>query len=395
MIYLIYLELPTWSSNHYSRKKLIGFRIISFDQFECYIPSPILSNIITSCLPIFALFSNRSISLLQLISDQERNSLLFPSSESVLPDNSIFCFSILPPTYHLSIILISLILIICAALVIQDYTSGLYSYSLIHGLYSPIHWCITFLSDLILCLLWLLIVSLISRFVDSSTYNNQFFILSSLFFIVNLPFIYLIGKCFQAPILGATIIIFILQLAHFLNTFKIFFEIFHNYQIFKKFIPILRWLLLIIFPNVNVFILIKAILQKTLCSFDYSIFEQNEFSYENYPDKIFIHTLIFFIQFIFYFILLIIIDISKLKFFGWKIKGEINEDEEDNDVIEERYRIESMDDHDKQNQAIIIDNLSKYYHRSDIPAVNRLTFAVPHRQCFGLLGFNGSGMFIK
>ncbi len=327
-----------------------------------------------------------------MIDDKERNSLLLSSTKL---DTSIFCFSILPPTYHLSIILISLILIICAALVIQDYTSGLHSYSLIHGLYSPIHWCMIFFSDLILCLFWLLIIILISRFVHSSTFNGQFFLLTPLFFIVNLPFIYLIGKCFQAPILGATVIIFLLQLAHILNTLKIFFEIFRNYQTLSKLIPFIRWLLLLVFPNVNVFILIKAILQKSLCSFDGSILEGEEFSYENYPYKILIHTLIFFIQFFFYFILLIIIDISKFKFFGRKIKGNINQQDEDNDVTQERYRIESMNDQDRQNEALIIDNLSKHFHGSDSPAVNRLTFAVPHRQCFGLLGFNGSGMFIE
>jgi hypothetical protein len=330
-----------------------------------------------------------------LISGKERNPLLQPSTEPVFQDNSIFCFSILPPTYHLSIILISLILIICTALVIQDYASGLHSYSLIHGLCSPIHWSITFLSDFILCLLWLLILILIARFVHSSTYNGQFFALTPLFFIVNLPFIYLIGKFFQAPVLGATVIIFLLQLAHILNTLKIFFEIFRGYHTLARLIPVLRWLLLLIFPNVNVFILIQAVLRKSYCSFDNSILEGEEFSYEYYPYKILIHICIFLLQFFLYFILLIIIDISKLQFFEHRIKGEINQQEEDNDVTEERNRIELMTNQDRQYQAIILDNLSKHYHGSDIPAVNRLTFAVPHRQCFGLLGFNGSGMFIE
>ncbi|CAF1571599.1 unnamed protein product, partial [Adineta steineri] len=40
---------------------------------ECYVPSPVLSNIISSCLPIFALFSNRSISPLQLLGEEEYN----------------------------------------------------------------------------------------------------------------------------------------------------------------------------------------------------------------------------------------------------------------------------------------------------------------------------------
>lgn len=349
-----------------------------------------VSNIITSCLPIFSLFSNRSISPLQLIGDRERKSSSIPLTESNVQDNSIFCFSMLPPTYHLSIILISFILIICSAFVIQDYNSGLYSYSLIHSLHPSIHWCITFLSDLILCLLWLLILILIEYFIHYSTFNIQFFFLTPLFFLVNLPFIYLIGKFFQSPIIDATGIIFLLQLVHILYTFKIFFEIFRNYPIFTKFLPLIRWILILLFPNINVFILIKAILKKSLCPFKDFVFEEDE----NYSNKILIHTLIFFIQFFIYFILLIIIDITKLRIFPCKIKNKINQQKEDDDVKEERSRIQSMNDHDKQNQALIVENLSKHFHRSDKPVVDRLTFAVPHGQCFGLLGFNGSGMSI-
>jgi hypothetical protein len=384
-------RLPTWPWNHHRRKKLIGLRIISPDHLECYVPSPILSNIITSCLPIFSLFSNRSISPLQLITRENKNSL-----SMLQHDAFFFCFHMLPPTFHLSISLISLILIIPAALVIQDYASGLHSYSLIHGLRSPIHWLITFLSDLILCLLWLLILILIARFVHSSTFNIQFFALTPLFFLVDLPFIYLIAKFFKAPVLGATIILFILQLAHILNTLKVFIELVRSYRMLSILIFIMRWLLLLLFPNVNVFILIVAILRKSLCSFDDSILgEEEEFSHERYPYKILIHTLIFLAQFILYFILLIMIDSSKLHFFGRKIKGKINEEEEDDDIAEERRRIESMNNEDRQCESLVVDNLSKYFQGSDIPAVNRLTFALPHRQCFGLLGFNGSGTFVE
>jgi ABC-type multidrug transport system fused ATPase/permease subunit len=311
-------------------------------------------------------------------------------------DSLFFCFYTVPPTLHLSIILLSLILIVCASLVIQDYASGLHSYSLIHGLRSPIHWSITFLSDLILCLLWLLILILIARFVHSSTFNGRFFALTPLFFIVNLPFIYLIAKFFKTPVLGATVILFILQLAHVLNTFKVFIELFRGYRALSTLVHIIRWLLLLLFPNVNVFTLIVAILRQYLCIFDDSILEKQgeEFSHERYPYKILIHTFIFLIQFVLYFILLIIIDISKLGLVKRRTQGEINQQEEDNDVREERHRIESMNDEDRQHEALVVDNLSKYYHGSDIPAVNRLTFAIPHRQCFGLLGFNGSGMYI-
>ncbi|CAF5082700.1 unnamed protein product, partial [Rotaria sp. Silwood1] len=387
--------LPTWSTNQYYKRKLIGLRIISSDHLECYVPTPTLSNIINTCIPIFSLFSNRSISPLQLIGKEQTMSISIPSSTSIHENDAMFfCIYTLPFRLHLSIILISLILIISAALIIQDYTSGLYSYSLIHGLHSLIHWSIIFLSDFILCILWLLILILIEYFVHSSTFNGKFFILTPLFFIVNLPFIYLIGKFFQAPVLGATVIIFILQIAHIINTFKILIEFFHAYRIIKILIYILRWLLLLIFPNVNVFTLIVAILRKSSCPLNNLKLENQgeEFSHERYSYKIFIHTMIFIIQFIIYFILLIIFDIPKSRWMKNKIKSEINQDEEDNDVKNERHKIESMTNEDRQCEALVVDNLSKYYYNNSyIPAVNRLTFAVSHRQCFGLLGFNGSG----
>jgi ABC-type multidrug transport system fused ATPase/permease subunit len=310
-------------------------------------------------------------------------------------DSIYYCFYTLPYSLHLTIVLLSLILIICAALVIQDHASGLHSYSLIHGLRPPIHWSITFLSDLILCLLWLVILILIARFVHSSSFNGRFFALTPLFFIANLPFIYLLSKLFNSPILGASSIVVILLTAHLLNTFKVLIELFRGYRTLTTIVHILRWLLVIIFPNVNVFTLIVAILRPYSCPFSDDMIgrEGEEFSHERYPYKRLIHTLIFVVQFILYFTLLIIIDTWKLPILGRGVRGTINESEEDNDVVEERRRIETMTDEERQNEALIVDNISKRYLGSHKPAVNRLTFAVPHRQCFGLLGFNGSGMF--
>ena len=384
-------EASLWSSNHRPRRRFIGVRIISSNQFHCYVPPPALSNIINSCLPIFSIFSNRSISSLQLLSERD-----IDLSPSLTRDNSIFCFSILPPSFHFSIILISLVLLICAALAIRDYTSGLYFYSLIHGLSSPIHWLITFLSDLILCLLWLGLVVLIARFVHASTFTGLFFALTSLLFFVNLPFIYLLARFFQSPVLGATVIVFILQLAHLLNTLKIFFEILRVYTLLSKLIPIIRWLLLLIFPNVNAYILIEAILRRSLCPYPELISAQKELSGEYYRHQILIHTLIFLIQFIVYFILLILIDTIPWPSLGGRMKNARSErDEDDDDVVEERNRIESMNEQDRQNQVLIIENLSKSFPGTLSPALNRLTFAVPPRQCFGLLGFNGSGKSIR
>ncbi|CAF1154597.1 unnamed protein product [Adineta ricciae] len=387
------LETYTWPSDYRHHKKIVGVRISSSNQVECYVPAPLLPNIITSCVPIYTLFLNQTYTPVHFISNEERNPLSEMVALSLLKnDATYFCFYTLPPSLHLSIILLSLILLISAALVIQDYVSGVHSYSLIHGLRSPIHWSITFLSDLIICLLWLGILILIARFVHSATFNGRFFALTPLFFIVNLPFIYLFSKLFPAPILGATITIFLLQIAHVLYAFMILIELFRGYSLVLTIIHSLRWLILLIFPNVNVFTLIAAVLRPYSCPYDDSLLKNNaEFSHERYPHKVLIHSLILIAQFIVYFLLLIVIDTWKLPVFGRRIEGVANQQEEDNDVAEERQRIETMSEEDKQGEALVVDNLSKHYYHSSTLAVNRLTFAVPHRQCFGLLGFNGSG----
>jgi hypothetical protein len=375
---------------------LIGLRIPSFDTIECFVPAPIVPNVITACLPIYTLFFNRTLTPFQLIVKDKKDPFAQLPALSMLKHSPMYyCFYTLPPELHFSIILLSVILIICAALTIQDYGSGLYSYSIIHGLRPAIHWIITFLSDLILCLLWLGILILIERFVHSSTFNARFSALTPLFFIANLPFIYLLARLFKAPIIGATVIIFILQMAHALFTFRVIIEVFRSYRAISTIIRILRWVLLLIFPNLNVFTLIVSILRPHYCPFDDSILEtQEEFSDERYSHKILIHTLILLGQFLFYFILLILLDTYQFPLFNRGIKGKINQKEEDDDVAEERNRIAAMNEDDKQREALVVDNLSKRYGFSSIPAVNRLTFAVPHRQCFGLLGFNGSGKFI-
>ena len=387
------LKLRTWQSDHSLSKKLIGLRIPNPDILECYVPSPQIPNIITTCLPIYASLGNLTLSSFQLIDKNDRNPLMNFDSLSMLKHSPMyFCFYTLPPRLHLLTVLLSIILIICAALTIQDYASGFHSYSIIHGLHSSIHWMITLISDLILCLIWLAILILIERFVHSSTFHGRFAALTPLFFLGNLPFIYLMAKFFKAPIIGATLIVSLLQFAHILFTFRFIIEFFRGYRAISTLVGILRWILLLIFPNVNVVTLIVAILRRSSCPFDDSMLDkQEEFASERYPHKVLIHTLILIAQILIYFILLVLIDTCRLPTISRGIREKGNPDKEDDDVAAERTRIAAMNEEDKQGEALVVENLSKRYHFRPIPAVNRLTFAVPHRQCFGLLGFNGSG----
>ena len=385
-------KIRTWQSDHHLPTKLIGLRIPSPNNLECYVPSPHIPNIITACLPIYASLANRTLTSFQLIDKNDKNPFMLPNTISMLKHSPMyFCIYTLPPRLHLLVVLLSLILIVCAALTIQDYASGFHSYSIIHGLHSGIHWLITFISDLLLCLVWLAVLILIERFVNSENFLGRFAALTPLFFIANLPFIYLIARLFQAPIIGATVIFAILQFAHFLFTFRFIIEFFRGSQAISTLIRVLRWVLLLIFPNINVFTLIVTILRPLSCPFtDSMLNDQEEFSDERYPHKLLIHSLIFVGQFLLYFLALIFLDTFKFPSINRRIRGTVNPDE-DSDVSAERMRIMAMDEETKQHEALIVENLTKRYSFRSIPAVNRLTFAVPHRQCFGLLGFNGSG----
>ena len=182
---------------------------------------------------------------------------------------------------------------------------------------------------------------------------------------------YLLAKFFTAPILGGTTILIILQSAHVSYTVRGVIAFFRGYRTISIIIHVSRWLLLLIFPNVNVFTLIVAILRPYSCPFDELILGlEEELSHERYSNKILIHTLIFIIQFILYFSLLIIIDTCKLPDICGSIEGRINQAEEDNDVAEERQRIETMNNQEKQEKSLIVNNLSKRYFGSNIPAVN-------------------------
>ncbi|XP_026750211.2 phospholipid-transporting ATPase ABCA3-like [Galleria mellonella] len=63
--------------------------------------------------------------------------------------------------------------------------------------------------------------------------------------------------------------------------------------------------------------------------------------------------------------------------------------DEDSDVAAERRFVEGLTRSDMSQHSLVSKDLTKYY--KNFLAVNRLTFAVHKRSCFGLLGINGAG----
>ncbi|EGG13872.1 ABC transporter A family protein [Cavenderia fasciculata] len=68
---------------------------------------------------------------------------------------------------------------------------------------------------------------------------------------------------------------------------------------------------------------------------------------------------------------------------------EVEEEPEDNDVAEERQRVESHQF--SNNTPIVIQGLTKQYDGRPKPALDNLTIAVNNNECLGLLGPNGAG----
>lgn len=63
---------------------------------------------------------------------------------------------------------------------------------------------------------------------------------------------------------------------------------------------------------------------------------------------------------------------------------------EEDDVKKERERVESGKAKE-DGDAVIINNLSKLFYKSEEPAVDHLTLGLKRGECFGLLGLNGAG----
>uniref|UniRef100_H3B4F4 ABC transporter domain-containing protein n=1 Tax=Latimeria chalumnae TaxID=7897 RepID=H3B4F4_LATCH len=75
----------------------------------------------------------------------------------------------------------------------------------------------------------------------------------------------------------------------------------------------------------------------------------------------------------------------KIRFFSVKL-GSLEEDDED--VAKERWRIMNGG---RQNDILVLRELTKVYRMKNKPAVDRLCVGIPPGECFGLLGVNGAG----
>lgn len=66
------------------------------------------------------------------------------------------------------------------------------------------------------------------------------------------------------------------------------------------------------------------------------------------------------------------------------------ENEEDEDVVKEKNRVENIPLDGSHNYALVVRNLAKAYN-PELLAVKGISFAVEPGECFGLLGLNGAG----
>ena len=74
---------------------------------------------------------------------------------------------------------------------------------------------------------------------------------------------------------------------------------------------------------------------------------------------------------------------------GQKMSVEVEDEEEDKDVRDERRRV--FENNIPSDSPVVITNLRKQYSGSDKVAVKNLCFHIEKGECFGLLGPNGAG----
>ncbi|XP_055535486.1 phospholipid-transporting ATPase ABCA3-like [Wyeomyia smithii] len=71
------------------------------------------------------------------------------------------------------------------------------------------------------------------------------------------------------------------------------------------------------------------------------------------------------------------------------VKNSSDEAEIDSDVLAEKRRVHDMPQGEINSYNLVLKDVSKYY--KNLRAVNKLSIAVRHSECFGLLGINGAG----
>lgn len=112
--------------------------------------------------------------------------------------------------------------------------------------------------------------------------------------------------------------------------------------------------------------------------------------------------LFLFLDGIFYFLLLLLLESSAAKLLLYHISRRITTfrkvsdnqlpgdgSTKDSDVLQEEQRVGDSCDQESQSDVLVVLNLTKQY--KSMIAVNRVTFGIHEKECFGLLGVNGAG----
>ena len=161
---------------------------------------------------------------------------------------------------------------------------------------------------------------------------------------------------------------------------------------------IFYWLSNVIFPPLNGKRLVALLLKsssKSLCKLienDEKILSIFGSVHEIKSEHFWIHLSISLIHLILLFVCLYLIDIDLLKIQKNEIINDSFEEEElDDDVYQERIDLLSEANY-SEDALVCIDIVKKYSEKENL-AINHLTFRVQQGQCFGLLGFNGAGLF--
>lgn len=74
---------------------------------------------------------------------------------------------------------------------------------------------------------------------------------------------------------------------------------------------------------------------------------------------------------------------------GRNVRAPLDNSQEDDDVANEKHKIDNMSPSEINAHSLLLKNFSKYYGK--FLAVNKLSVGIKRAECFGLLGINGAG----
>ncbi|CAF1185322.1 unnamed protein product, partial [Didymodactylos carnosus] len=332
----------------------------------------------------------------------------------------LFCFDIIPMSLFgfMNSIVATLYTSMIILLITTERVSKSKYLQLMANLSKWIYWLSNATYDFVLCFILCSLLTIIVKISAVATTNFDaevisfnpmpqtilFFIITILFSCASLPFVYIWSFFINNEIIGFINYVIINIVACFFDVVLNFVEVYTIGQsVTSSVMTALRWILAVLFPTVNfkrslynIRIHDNNVCIDTINSILSSNLKKNEMWSSIKEPGIGLHILIFFIQMIVWWLLILLIENKQhIKCICKQKRSALTDRFDDknlpDDVYEERNKTLATSEN-SQNVLIVKDLIQQFKKGKTLQtAVDHLNFAVTHPSCFGLLGINGAG----